>query len=270
MKLKPNLVPWRSVHNLTRWLGWKGQKVTVSTSQFLDWLKVSGLPQTDKELAARTGINRATLYQQLSRDRVPVSTIVAVARAWDIAPVNALAYFPAYRILWTDRTSPSQAEILSQIASSDILAELMSRLSSEDAARLQPGRALQPFPFEGSVRFWLEAIDSGSLRKRLSEATGIASGNISGQLAENRLAVDVALAATRLAGTAPASGLVVTGVLTPREAGWDPDIRQKTLEGLSDVELSALSEARLTQINRVVRRKAQTAAHTDRYLDALG
>lgn len=270
MYVKRNLRPLPAVHGLIGWLSRKGPKVTVSSRQFHSWLKNAGLPETGNDLAARAGVNRGTLHQQLSRDRVQVSTIIAVARGWDLHVLTAISFFPTFGDIDVVGDRLSEAEVLSQITSNDILVELVSRISREDAARLQPGRILQPFPFDGSMRLWMEAIDTGNLRKRLSESHGITSGNLSAQLTENRLSLEVALASARLAGTPPVNAFVVTGLLQPGEAGWPQGARETALSSLSDIDLAALSEVRTAQITKTVRRKAHTEAVKDRYLDALG
>lgn len=270
MKMKRVMSPLPVVHGLIEWIIRKGPKVTVTSRQFQSWLRIAGLPELGSDLAARAGLNRGTLHQQVSRDRVPVSTIVAVARGWDLPVLTAVSFFPIFGDIEAVGDQLSDAEALSQVTSNDILVELVSRISREDAARLQPGRTLQPFPFDGSMRLWMEAVDTGNLRKRLSESHGISSGNLSAQLTDNRLSLEVALAAARLAGTPPVNAFVVTGLLQPSEAGWPARAREMALARLSDVDLSALSEIRTAQITKTVRRKVHTEAVKDRYLDAFG
>ena len=81
---------------------------------------------------------------------------------------------------------------------------------------------LSPPPHATSVKNWVDAIDDGELRHRVSAATGVAPQNYSAQLTANRLAPELAVATSRAAGVGLAGGLVATGLVTEAEAGWPP------------------------------------------------
>ena len=59
---------------------------------------------------------------------------------------------------------------------------------------------LSPAPHATSVRNWVDAIDDGELRHRVSAATGVAPQNYSAQLTANRLSPELAVATSRAAG----------------------------------------------------------------------
>jgi hypothetical protein len=120
------------------------------------------------------------------------------------------------------------------------------------------------------VKNWVEAIDDGELRHRVSAATGIAPQNYSAQLTANRLAPELAVATSLAAGVGPVGGLVASGLITEAEAGWPPDARQKALDSLSDGELATLAGERLLALGKALRRQEQDQEQTDRIWEHLG
>ena len=130
--------------------------------------------------------------------------------------------------------------------------------------------ALEPPPHATSVKNWVEAIDDGELRHRVSEATGIAPQNYSAQLTANRLAPELAVATSLAAGVGPANGLVATGLVTEGEAGWAPGARQAALASLSDGELTTLAGERLQALGRALRRHEHDQEQTEKIWENLG
>lgn len=129
---------------------------------------------------------------------------------------------------------------------------------------------LVPPPHATSVKSWVEAIDDGELRHRVSAATGIAPQNYSAQLTANRLAPELAMATSLAAGVGPASGLVATGLITEAEAGWPPGARQAALDSMSDGELTTLAGERLQTLGRALRRQEHDQEKTDKIWENLG
>jgi hypothetical protein len=125
-------------------------------------------------------------------------------------------------------------------------------------------------PHATSVKSWVEAIDDGELRHRVSAATGIAPQNYSAQLTANRLAPELAMATSLAAGVGPASGLVATGLITEAEAGWPPGARQAALDSMSDGELTTLAGERLQTLGRALRRQEHDQEKTDKIWENLG
>jgi hypothetical protein len=130
--------------------------------------------------------------------------------------------------------------------------------------------ALGPAPHATSVKNWVDAIDDGELRHRVSAATGVAPQNYSAQLTANRMAPEVAIATSRAAGVGLTGGLVATGLVTEAEAGWKPGARQAALDMLTDGELAALAGDRLQAMGKTLRRQEQDQEQTELILENLG
>ena len=173
-----------------------------------------------------SGIKRTTLAQQLVRGKVAETTLVSISRALDLSPLADLASFDSYAELAAPPQPPTPAELVSQVATMDLLRAVISRSSpayggfGDHGSSMTP--ALSPAPHATSVRNWVDAIDDGELRHRVSAATGVAPQNYSAQLTANRLSPELAVATARAAGVGFTGGLVATGLITEDEAGWTP------------------------------------------------
>jgi hypothetical protein len=156
----------------------------------------------------------------------------------------------------------------------DLLRAVISRSSpahggyGDTGSSLTPG--LTPAPHATSVRNWVDAIDDGELRHRVSAATGVAPQNYSAQLTANRLSPELALATARAAGVGYTGGLVATGLITEDEAGWAPGAKQAALDALSDGDLTALAGERLQALGKTLRRQEQEQAQTEKIWENLG
>ena len=120
------------------------------------------------------------------------------------------------------------------------------------------------------MKNWVDAIDDGELRHRVSAATGIAPQNYSAQLTANRLTPELAIATSRAAGVGLTGGLVATGMITESEAGWPPGARQAALDALSDGELAALAGERLQALGKTLKRQEQDHQQTKTIWENLG
>ena len=139
--------------------------------------------------ARASGVKRTTLAQQLVRGKVAEATVVGISRAFNINPVAALAYFEPYRDLGKPPIPPTLQELVSQIATVDLLRAVIARTERDAGTGKGTGPpGLSPPPHATSVKNWVDAIDDGELRHRVSTATGIAPQNYSAQLTANRLA----------------------------------------------------------------------------------
>jgi hypothetical protein len=181
-----------------------------------------------------------------------------------------LAGFDAYGPL-TDARQPSRSELVSQISTPDLLRAILARSAMDSGGGPESGPPpLEPPPHATSVKNWVEAIDDGELRHRVSAATGIAPQNYSAQLTANRLAPELAVATSLAAGVGPAGGLVATGLVTEAEAGWPPGARQAALDSLSDGELTTLAGDRLQTLGRALRRQEHDQEKTEKIWENLG
>jgi hypothetical protein len=243
--------------------------MTIPAKAFQRWLQSIAPDASTADVCRVSGIKRTTLAQQLVRGKVSVSTVVSISRAYNINPVTALAGFEAFNVLAGPPPPPTRNELVSQISTADLLRALLVRPAMEPG---QDGAApaLSPAPHPTSVKNWVDAIDDGELRHRVSTATGVAPQNYSAQLTANRLSPELAVATAMAAGVGPAGGLVATGVVTEEEAGWPPGARQAALDSLSDGELTALAGDRLQAMGKVLRRQEQDQAQTDKIWENLG
>lgn len=228
--------------------------MVVTAKAFQLWRSRIAPDDTVSDVCRTSGIKRSTLAQQLVRGKVSVGTIIAIARGYSRDPVQALGEFDGYRDLGFGLRPPTDAELVSQVSSIDILRLLVAR--SEDAERTGEtiGLELAPFPHRNSVRAWVEAIDPGDLRQSLAARTGVARQNVSAQLTAGRLSPELAVEAARIAGVSLTSGLVVTGLLTPGEGGWPEDARGRALEALTDIDLVQLARDRLEVLGKQLRK----------------
>lgn len=241
----------------------------VPAKAFQLWLHGVAPTASTADICRVSGVKRTTLAQQLVRGKVAESTVVSISRALGINPADALASFENYADLSLLAQAPTAAELVSQVATMDLLRAVISRSADQEQGERQP-HALSPAPHATSVRNWVDAIDDGELRHRVSAATGVAPQNYSAQLTANRLSPELAVATSRAAGVGLAGGLVATGLITEVEAGWPTNARQAALDALSDGELVALAGERLQTLGKALRRQEQERAQTEKIWENLG
>ncbi|MFF1384474.1 hypothetical protein ACFVWT_13010 [Arthrobacter sp. NPDC058288] len=242
---------------------------------FQRWLHGIAPQASTADICRISGVKRTTLAQQLVRGKVAESTVVSISRAFNINPVAALATFQNYSELAESPLPPTAAELVSQIATMDLLRAVIARSDRGaegvvEGARPRPVPALTPVPHATSVKNWVDAIDDGELRHRVSSATGIAPQNYSAQLTANRLTPELAIATSRAGGVGLTGGLVATGMITEAEAGWPPGARQGALDALSDGELAALAGDRLQALGKTLKRQEQDHEQTKTIWENLG
>ncbi|MDQ4503161.1 hypothetical protein [Sinomonas sp. ASV322] len=238
--------------------------MSVSAVAFQRWIGQVAPGASTADVCRLSGVKRSTLAQQLVRGKVAEATVVAVARAYGRNPVLGLAEFEPYHELAASIAPPTDAEVLSQTPTARLLAELLARVGGG------PRHAAAAAGDEGSaVRQWVEAIDDGELRQRVSAAAGIAPQNYSAQLSANRLAPELAVRTAREAGVGLRNGLVVTGLVTAAEAGWPSTAVEDALERLSDAELAFLASERLATLARALKRQEHDDRAAQRAWDHL-
>ncbi|MFJ5978425.1 hypothetical protein [Pseudarthrobacter oxydans] len=243
--------------------------MAVSAQEFSDWLRSHRLPDGTSELSKLLGINRATLNKQRLRGRVSETIIVGMARVAHVNPIAALGEFSQYRAVPGGIKPPTDAELLSQMTYTDVMVELLRRSRADLAHRLA-GYEMSHIPHDDAVRAWLDAVDPGDIRRQIAERMGLKLTNLSALLTENRLPPEVAVAAAELAGTSSASGLVVTGLVTPQEAGWPLYCRENSFERMDDLALIDATEAKLKQLRRTTKKKMDAEATVQNFWETLG
>ena len=236
--------------------------MTVSAVSFLQWLGDVAPGTSHAAVCRAAGIKPSTLAQQLVRGRVSVSTVVAVSRSRQVPVVESLSAFPNYRDLAEGSAQPTNAELLSQISDMDILQEILVRSAAAQSDTLAAGTRLSRIPHRASVRTWLDAIGPSDLRQQLCRSAGIAPQNLSAQITANRLTPELAIRAAWIAGVGLSHGLVATGLITCREAGWLPGSRAKALRETATSALVALAAERMGDLSRTLKRREQDTAAT--------
>jgi hypothetical protein len=201
-------------------------------------------------IATQAGMSRITLHQQLVRGNVPEKSVVAVARSLGLSPLGALAGFEPYTDLRPSR--PDSREVLAFVDWPELLKAIASVYRGEPIAESDLGDPV----FPDSSRVWVDAIDAGNLRRAVEEEAGLTSSNVAGAL-RTTLKVPLAVCFARNAGTPLASAFVVSGLLTPMEAGWDADERVQALLGRSPSDLLRLVGVRAGAAEKHVRRIRQ-------------
>ncbi|GAB4100623.1 hypothetical protein [Sinomonas halotolerans] len=241
----------------------------VSALDFRHWMQELAPGSSAADVCRQSGVKRSTLAQQLVRGKVAETTVVAIARAFGQNPVLGLARFEPYQDLAASTAPPTDAELLSQVPTARFLQELLMRGGDTSAPAAVQGECL-PGAGEPTVRQWVDAIDDGELRHRVSEAAGILPQNLSAQLRANRLSPELAVSTARQAGVGLRNGLVVTGLVTPGEAGWDPSACEDAMHRLKDADLALMAADRLAALGRALRRDDRDAHATRRVWEHLG
>ncbi|MFJ4264202.1 hypothetical protein ACIPYU_17320 [Paenarthrobacter nicotinovorans] len=238
----------------------------LQSKAFQRWLHGVAPDASTADVCRIAGIKRTTLAQQLVRGKVAESTLVSISRGFNINPVQALSTFDLYSDLRGDPVPPTPCELVSQVATIDLLRAVVER--SEPGSG--PAAPLSEPPHPTSVRNWVDAIDDGELRHRVSDTTGIAPQNFSAHLTANRLPPELAIATSRAAGVGPAGGLVAGGLITEAEAGWAPNARRDALDRMSQSALVTLAGERLMALGKTLRRQEQDHERTERIWENLG
>jgi len=239
--------------------------MALTDGVFTRWLERIGAPTKSTDLASLTAASPAKIRAQRIRSRVSYATVVSVSRALTRRPVDDLASFQGLESLKND-PHPDAREVLSQLQTEDVLVEILKRRRAELSHTLG-GYALQSFPFAESTRYWLNAIDSaGSLRRHVAEATGTDVTNLSRAIRNNGLSVEQCIAAAVHCSASARTGLLVSGILTPQEAGWSRYERENALLACSDRELLDLAEER----HKTLRRAVNEAEDEKQFWNTLG
>lgn len=243
----------------------------VSALTFRDWLQELAPGRSAADVCRQSGVKRSTLAQQMVRGKVAEATVVAIARAYGENPVLGLARFTPYTDLAASTMVPTDGELLSQVSTPRLLEELLTRSGGHPIGGHPVGGHPMAAPdptaapdstagvdcttCESGVRHWVDAIDDGDLRQRVSEAAGIAPQNLSAQLRANRLSPELAVSTAREAGVGLCNGLVVTGLVTATEAGWPHASCELAVKRLPTAELAFMASERLGELGRNLRRQ---------------
>lgn len=219
----------------------------VAASPVKEWLAARCPDDSVSLVATRAGIGRVTLHQQLVRGNVPETSVIAIARSLGLSPVLELARFPPYADLV--HSQPATQEVLSFIDWPKIFIAVGTIQEGREIKEEDLGEPLYP----DSSRVWVESIDTGLLRKTVEEETGLVSSNVAAAL-RSTLKLPLALAFTKSAGLPMVSAFVVSGLLSPLEAGWGRDERKDALLSTDVGELLRLVGKRAAMAEKHLRR----------------
>lgn len=244
--------------------------MSVAAVAFRHWASTVDLPSGALPLARMIGVNRTTVQAQLLRGRVREAVVIAAARAVSVEPVVALSSFDEYNDLHRGMRPPLPVEILSQVTLTDASVELLRRRNATYGDAIAAVQIWEDPPQPDGLRTWIDAVDSGHIRRELAERLGIAPPNLSAQITANKMRPRHLVEAARIASTSLTSGLAVGGVITLQEAGWPDSARSHAVTHLSDVALNDLVQARLAAAQRGARRLAADSAEARRIEETLG
>ena len=98
------------------------------------WLHGVAPAASTADICRISGIKRTTLAQQLVRGKVAETTLVSISRALHRSPLPELASFENYAELAGNPRPPTPAELVSQIATMDLLRAVIDRSAPAPAA----------------------------------------------------------------------------------------------------------------------------------------
>lgn len=190
-------------------------------------------------LSKTAGYSRLLIRQQVAGDRVQEATVIKVCRALGLDPLEQLRGFPGHGSLEPSRTD---ARKIGAFIRWEYLFRACAAWGLDGEAPTESSLG-PPFGPETS-RQWINDIDPDrGLRKHLQVHGPISTPSLSTAL-NGPLRHDLAVLAVQYAALPPVSALVVSQLLTPAEAGWEPDERVRWLQGLATVERLQLLENR--------------------------
>lgn len=221
--------------------------MAIGATAVKEWFALRCPDDSVSRIATRAGIGRVTLHQQIVRGNVSEASVIAIARSQQLSPIEELASFALYAELVP--APPAPQEILSFIDWPKLLVAIGLIYEGREIAESDLGDPLYP----DSSRVWVESIDKGLLRKTVEEDLGLASSNVATAL-RSTLKLPLALAFARHAGVPMASAFVVSGLLTPLEAGWGAEERKAALLSRDMVQLLELVGMRAGMAERHLRR----------------
>lgn len=197
-------------------------------------------------LAQLSGLPRLRITQQVSRGSVSPSTITAISRGLGLDPLDALTRFQEFASITTSAPTPS--EMAAFIPTSGLLQGTVHRLNSATVNETELGEE----SYDHLALHWFECADDGNLRAHIQQELGIAQSTL-WKMLRIRLREDVSLEIARYANFPLVSALVVSGVLTGKEAGWDADCRSDWVNDVPLGQLLAVTEKRLHEVGKQVR-----------------
>ena len=139
---------------------------------FQHWLHGVAPTASTADICRISGIKRTTLAQQLVRGKVAETTLVSISRALKRSPLADLASFDSFTELAEQPQPPTPAELVSQIATMDLLRAVISRSSPAYGGFGDNGSSLTPALERRPARHLRPEL-GGRDRRRRTAAPGI-------------------------------------------------------------------------------------------------
>lgn len=215
----------------------------LGRSEVQSWLDAVAPDTGLVRLARLSGLPRLRITQQVSGGSVAPATIAAIARSLGLDPFRELSKFPQFSNIVP--ASPVADEITAFIPTPGLLQVISHRLNSGMADEIELGDET----YDQVALNWFALADDGNLRAHLQQELGIAQPTL-WKMLRTRLREDVSLEIARYANYPPVSALVVSGVLTGIEAGWNADCRSDWANNVPLGQLSAVAEKRLHELGK--------------------
>lgn len=229
-------------------------RVKLGRSEVQSWLDAVAPDTGLVRLAQIAGLPRLRVTQQVSRNSVAPATIAAISRGLDLQPLAELSKFPQFSGLVP--ASPAADEIPAFIPTAGLLQATVHRLKSVNTDEAELGEEF----YDQLALNWFALADDGNLRTHIHQELGIAQPTL-WKMLRTRLREDVSLEIARYAIFPLVSALVVSGVLTGQEAGWDADCRSTWINNIPLVQLLAVAEKRLHEVGKQERNVEMFESH---------
>lgn len=238
----------------------------IPQEEFLAWAEsaylTSGQQRFSMKILSRlTGYSQARLSMQKGRGYIESVLVIDFSRGLGLDPVQQLLTFPYFgRLLRTD--TPSQEEILSLVSTKDLLLEMRYRVGA-------PDRGDQPLsgPDEtlGFLRWYDAAVKRGE-GVNIAATLNISSPVLSSRNIRNAWSMGELHDMCEAGDLNYRVSLVAAGYLTLEEAGYESDLRERTLESVADDRFFAYFK----QVLGHMERQSRAVADLRRMSEHLG
>ena len=218
----------------------------LGRSEVQSWLDAVAPGTGLVRLAQVSNLPRLRVTQQVSRGSVAPSTVAAISRGLNRDPLTELSRFQEFSHIVP--AMPTATEMAAFIPTPGLLQAMAHRLNSVVTTEDELGDET----YEHAAMYWFACADDGNLRAHIQQELEIAQSTL-WKMLRTRLREDVSLEIARYANFPLVSTLVVSGVLTGKEAGWDADCRSRWVNAVPLGQLLAVAEKRLHEVGKQVR-----------------
>lgn len=171
------------------------------------------------------------------------ATIAAIARGLNLDPLAELARFEAFA--GVSPGSPSPQEIAAFIPTPELLQATVNRIKVVKTGEAELGNEF----YDRLPLNWFDLADDGNLRSYIQQDLGVTQPTL-WKMLRTRLREDVSLAIAAYANFTPVSALVVSGVISGAEAGWEPECRAGWVNAIPLGQLLGVAEKRLQEVGK--------------------